>query len=155
MIAPRPNCFSICEMAASTARPRSPLRWVGVWVSAGATGASMIAWAPSLFTPGWRLRSSLLAGFAARLALLLDHLDRHRLIEGRCRLDLRRLVLRLALLLVARSIAAFGHLAGPPDMGAVEVLRAWRRGPYRPVTGGLCDLVPEPSYWAMTASRSV
>src|SRR6185503_9608702 len=43
-----------------------------------------------------------------------DHLDRHRLLIGRCRLNLRRLVLRLALLLVARTIAAFGHLAGPP-----------------------------------------
>src|SRR5205823_1702369 len=52
-----------------------------------------------------------LAGLAARLAPWFDHFDRHGLlVGGRCRRRaLWRLLLRLALLLVARSISALAH----------------------------------------------
>src|SRR5438093_5260651 len=136
MIAPRPNCFSICRMAASTARPRSPLRWVGVWGWAGATGASMLFAGSFSRYSRRRIRSSLLAGLAAWLALLLDELDRHRLVDGRCRLNLRRLLLWLALRLVARSIGALGHLAGPPDVGRSRSVHPGRRDLIGPLAAG-------------------
>src|SRR5919106_3012463 len=73
MIEPRPNCFSIWRMAASTARPRSPFFSARDWLTA--TGASI-----------WTFRSSVVAGAPvtvgsllflglARLAFRLDDLD--------------------------------------------------------------------------------
>src|SRR5688572_6965613 len=50
MIAPRPNCFSIWRMAASTARPRSPFFSTGTW--AVATGASISRSAPEIIRVG-------------------------------------------------------------------------------------------------------
>src|SRR5688572_11864773 len=108
MIAPRPNCFSIWRMAASTARPRSPFLSTGTWATA--TGASICrsllisrVWVPAA------LGSLLVAGLLALLAPRLDHLDRcRRLVRGRRR-ELRRLLLGLALRLLTRSISALCH----------------------------------------------
>src|SRR5688572_14321289 len=135
MIAPRPNCFSIWRMAASTARLRSPFRsgGVGVWAWAGAAGASMGFVGSFSVAPGCRIRSLLLAGFGARLALGLDHFDRRRWLIGRYRWHLRRLGLRLSLLLVARSISAFRHLQQTSDLAGRGVAIACRTGLIRPL----------------------
>src|SRR5689334_13801388 len=97
-------------------------------------------------TPGGRLGSLARAGLAARLAPWLDQFDRHRRFVGGAgwRLDLGRLLLGLALLLVARSISALAHWSRTSDPTSVEVVPASPIEPYRSVTGwpGTC---PAPS----------
>src|SRR6188474_831971 len=132
MIAPRPNCFSIWRMAASTARPRSPFLSTGTWATA--TGASICrsllisrVWVPAA------LGSLLVAGLLALLAPRLDHLDRcRRLVRGR-RWELRRLLLGLALGLLARSISALCHRSNLL-LRAGRGARSCATGPYQPVT---------------------
>ena len=145
MIAPRPNCFSICRMAASTARARSPVSLARrsslgpTGPRAVATGASMCFVGSFSVAPGARVSSLLVAGFAARLALWLDHLDRCRRLIRRNRGHLRRLRLRLALLLVAWSISALRHLQQILRSGAGRgvVDKPCRIGPYRSISDGL------------------
>src|SRR4029079_483744 len=110
MIAPRPNCFSIWRMAASTARLRSPFFSGVVWGWAGAAGASIGLVGSFCFIARRRTWSLLLAGFEARLALWLDHFDRCRRLVGRYGRRLGRFGLWLSLLLVAWSVSALRHV---------------------------------------------
>src|SRR5919112_6090033 len=102
MIAPRPNCFSIWRMAASTAGLRSPSPFlaVGVWVAT--TGASIVLFSSSCVQGSGGVGSLLVAilRLGLRLAFLapwLDDLDlaRRRLVG---RHDATRLLLRRLLL---------------------------------------------------------
>src|SRR5688572_16536102 len=131
MIAPRPNCFSIWRMAASTARPRSPFFSTGTW--AVATGASICRFAPDQSYGSRRRWGSLLVAGIALLAPWLDDLDRcRRLVRGRRR-ELRCLLLGLALRLLARSISALCHRSNLL-LRAGQAAPSCAAGPYQPLT---------------------
>ncbi len=107
---------------------------------------------PSCYRTRRRIRSLLVDGFAARLALWFDHLDRHRRLIGRYRRrKLGGLGLRLALLLVAWSISALRHrlpdLRSWPMRGAASVPDGALSARYRLLTHRLRPLhiVPRPS----------
>src|SRR5690349_11592464 len=107
MIDPRPNCFSIARIAASTARPRSasalsPVPLVGTSLPVIVIESSLLAASadPRKRDPGPRPPgASALAGLLVppRLALLLDQLRLLRGVRERCQLGLGVLVLGLLL----------------------------------------------------------
>src|SRR5262245_60804531 len=112
MIEPRPNCFSIARIAASTALPRSPF-------ARAALRSSVIAMVRSLLIapetgrptdPDRPVAGSALVGLLfvldrLRLAGLPDDLDLHRRLHHRLHLGQAGLVLRLLLGFSMRTVS--------------------------------------------------